>query len=134
MAIIHLDKTTFLTRVKFSEHGARITYHVGNLYVDRQCGAATETLHSPAINAVAHAAWDAMEKGHVRLIQRKLRDGIYEYIAEKLVPARPVEWEGCYHPDNGSYIKPKPRGMDRNVERKRANARPPNRGTVREAA
>lgn len=92
---------TKLTRLELIDHidhakpGTRIIYHVGSLIKDRQKG-----LDFMQVHAVALTAWAAMEAGHVELKQRMVLPGICEYVAQKRPgPHKPVQWEGCYHPE-----------------------------------
>jgi hypothetical protein len=56
-----------------AKRGMSFAYYIGLLMVDRE--------YSKAVNATGLAAWRAMEEGRIRLFQRKLKEGCYEYIA-----------------------------------------------------
>lgn len=81
----------FLNACDRAEAGEEVTYHFGCLMRDRVEGAIFDQ-----VNATAIAAFDLMEQGKVRLLQRKRPEGT-EYIARKLpAPYVKPEWEGCY--------------------------------------
>ena len=142
-----MTRGEFLEAVLKAVHGERIIYHIGLLYCDRQTGTSWETRYSGTIAATAQAAMRACEEGHVILVQRKLDNGIYQYIAQKRIPPRPIVWEGCYDPNRNRYvkfIKSSARGVDRTVVGKRkrgkeglpaaANDNTPNRRPVQNAS
>lgn len=81
----------FLRACDAAKAGEEIRYHFGHLMADRQFG--PKFLE---VEAVARAAFDAMEAGKVHLIQKRSL-GRYFYIAVKrAAPFKPIEWEGCY--------------------------------------
>lgn len=53
-------------------------YHRGFLMLDRQVATS-----DPPYGAIAKAMWQVMERGNVCLVQRKVEEGCYEYIAIK---------------------------------------------------
>ncbi len=65
---------------------SRIVYHVGMLMADRQPQGRKSEAEKQAreLGEVARAFMDASEKGRVRLVQRRLGDSQYEYIAVRV--------------------------------------------------
>lgn len=66
-------------------------YHKGFLAVDRQTvvdivGSLPVLVNGGAIHELAMAAIDAFDAKRIHLFQRKLQDGVYEYIAMKRSP------------------------------------------------
>jgi hypothetical protein len=53
--------------------GDHAEYHRGSLVADR--------LKDPACDKIAADAWRLAERGRVCLVQKKIRDGVYSYIA-----------------------------------------------------
>jgi hypothetical protein len=53
--------------------GERLTYYVGYLAEDRA--------KSPEVNQIADAAWTAYQRGMVTLVQQKVSDAAYLYMA-----------------------------------------------------
>ena len=77
---MHIHEMEFDRWLYRSRHGDRRIYHVGFLMLDRlgDIHGERKQLHNEA-----SAAWFAYLQSQVHLIQRKLDDGIYEYIAER---------------------------------------------------
>lgn len=98
-----MTPTDFEWRVRVARPGARILYHTGNLMHDR---ALRGDKTADAVNALARAAWVAMEAGKITLLQEIVPDGT-AYLAVKLRhPHERVVWKGCYDPNRKNYVKP----------------------------
>lgn len=76
--------------LKRSRQGGMCIYHTGFLAVDRfyrifdpSKGDSAPLLIGNDIHATATSAMNAWEAGKVHLFQRKLHDGVYQYIAMK---------------------------------------------------
>jgi hypothetical protein len=52
--------------------GTTVCYHAGFIMKDRH--------KDPKVDAIAHDAWALYEAGRVLLTQRKIKDGLYEYL------------------------------------------------------
>lgn len=72
------------------DHGQRLIYHVGDLRSDAK--------RFRPIFDIGKAAWDAYEAGECLLVQRRVSESRFEYIAVRLSPPRPVTFVGCYGP------------------------------------
>lgn len=59
--------------LRSAHRGSRLIYHVGNLYADRQASAVVET--------IAVIAMRASDARRASLVQRRIGDGVCEYIA-----------------------------------------------------
>lgn len=76
--------------LKHARPGDRFEYHRGFLVTDRekvvnlpQYGMPAHVFYEP-VHSVGQAAWQAYERGHVDLLQKKLdRHGNYAYMAVK---------------------------------------------------
>lgn len=76
MTLSTLTPDTFGKRISHARKGDRVVYHTGLLMYDRLFG------HPGAeLDAIALAAWRMYEAGAVTLVQRKISDGNYEYMA-----------------------------------------------------
>lgn len=66
--------------------GQSVIYHTGMLAKDREFPSADYL----RVRETQRAAMEAYERGQVTLVQRRLKDGVYEYIAVRLAqkPAR----------------------------------------------
>jgi hypothetical protein len=53
--------------------GEKITYHTGFIMKDRHT--------DPVVDAIALAAWNLYTAGRVCLLQQKITDGLYDYLA-----------------------------------------------------
>lgn len=62
--------------------GTRVIYHTGLLYADRGIGPDAAKAEK-AINTAANLAWDLHLAGLVNLVQRRVFEGGFEYIAER---------------------------------------------------
>lgn len=90
-----MTRKSFKEAVEAAKPGEDITYHIGSLMFDRVRGRRFAAVHNTAT-----AAWEVMEAGIVRLVQRHIYGFRFEYIATKLAaPHKAVVWRGCYHPD-----------------------------------
>lgn len=74
--------------VRTADRRERYTYHVGFLGIDRFVLRTTkwgqlEYVPNPPIDFLANAAMDASLAGRVHLLQLKLGEGMYAYIAER---------------------------------------------------
>jgi hypothetical protein len=54
---------------------SHLTYHIGNLDQDR--------MKDPEVDYIGRMAWHAYEVGKIELVQRREREGRYQYIAQK---------------------------------------------------
>lgn len=97
-----MNRLEFDAAVEAAKPGAAIVYHTGHMFGgDRRNG-----LHFLAVDNVARAAWNAMEAGKIHLVQKRIRDGAYAYMAIKRPPPfKKVEWLGCYN-TSPLYTKP----------------------------
>lgn len=89
-----------MTRQRFEQcladgsPGDKIIYHVGFLLWDTHYG-----IDYLRVRNNAAAAWEALEAGKVTLVQEKVMDGIWKYIAiVRRPPHKKVQWQGCYLP------------------------------------
>lgn len=89
-----MNRHEFEAAVENARPGAKIVYYTGHLFGgDRKIG-----LHFMAVDNVSRAAWAAMEEGKVHLVQKRVKDGVFDYTAIKRpVPFKKVRWSGCYH-------------------------------------
>jgi hypothetical protein len=91
---VTMARATFEEYVASAKPGDQIIYHVGLLWWDTNFG-----IDFMKAWNTRKAAWEAMEAGKVTLVQKKLSDGIWSYIAVKRkTPHEPVVWMGCYAP------------------------------------
>lgn len=67
-----------ITKILSMPRGSRLVYHVGFLTVDRFN---EDNKNRAQHDEVADIAWNLHEAGKVALIQRRLGDRLYEYIA-----------------------------------------------------
>lgn len=73
-----LTRLSFLAMLAAARTGDKIIYHVGSLMFDRQIGASFQAIHG-----LAYAVMEACEQGRVLLVQHKICDNRFEYIAVK---------------------------------------------------
>lgn len=84
----------FTKWVNNSKKGDRYVYHTGFLLMDRahklEIGIGPDggdsvimLVNREPVHTEAKLVWQAYEKGHVTLFQRKLGKAVYEYIAER---------------------------------------------------
>lgn len=78
----------FARWVDVSRPGESFTYHVGNLMIDREKivqlpNYGMTRVYIQPYHTIGEYAWWAYERGKVELVQRKLPDGRFEYIAQK---------------------------------------------------
>jgi hypothetical protein len=92
-----LARTEFQSLLASARRGEAIVYYTGYLLNDRKEGSQLE--------ATADAAWAEHVAGRCLLVQKRIADGVYEYIAIKLDPPKPVRYLGCYDPDRLNYHK-----------------------------
>ena len=79
-----------------SRSGARIVYHVGLLCYDRDVRDQKTFERTPRADAVGEIADEALDlalRNEVFLLQRKLADGYYEYIAVRTDPYRALRFD-----------------------------------------
>lgn len=101
-----ISRPIMLEQIETMKPGERLIYHTGHLMYDRALGQ-----NFLVVNATACAAWDAMEAGKVRLVQRAVHDSLnfkeFEYsIIKRAAPYKPVGWWGCYATSKFKYSKP----------------------------
>ncbi len=65
----------FKKKLTAVRHGSWITYHAGYLFADREL--------DTVLDALAKEVWKAYKDGRVRLIQRRVRKNVCDYIAVK---------------------------------------------------
>ncbi len=75
--IVHITKASFRDTLREARPGAWITYHIGDLFIDRA--------GDRRLNALAHSIYEAYENGFVELVRRKHGPHMYEYFAVKRV-------------------------------------------------
>lgn len=78
----------FNNALMVAQPGAKISYYMGSLMADRIRGK-----DDMAIHALGTAAWQAYEKGHCLLVQKRFGTrgmNMFEYIAIKLPPPKPI--------------------------------------------
>ncbi len=88
-----MQAVDFIAAVEAARPGAKIIYYTGHFFGgDRRIGP-----DHKEVDILARAAWGALEAGRVRLVQRRIKDGVYEYLAVKRhKPFNKVKWTGCY--------------------------------------
>lgn len=70
-----MTKASFRDTLRRVRPGMWITYHIGDLFIDRAA--------DRRLNALAHSIYEAYENGLVELVRRKLGPHMYEYFAVK---------------------------------------------------
>lgn len=65
-----------------STPGEQVVYYVGDLYYDRQEGILAKDAHD-ALCALADEAYSQSEEGHILLVQRRVCESQWAYIAVK---------------------------------------------------
>jgi hypothetical protein len=68
---------------KTSRAGERITYYRGHLVEDRDPDCTKDDEFSAEVAAIGKLARSLYERGIARLIQRRVGEGIYEYLVER---------------------------------------------------
>jgi hypothetical protein len=75
--------------IRYAERGDHFVYHVGHIAQDRWIGtygpAITSLTFEPdgEVSAIADAAYEQYMLGRVSLVQRKIGENTYEYIAQR---------------------------------------------------
>ncbi len=75
-----MTRRAFLRWARDARVGERLAYHRGFLAMDT----VRDTLDAAALALVARAARGLAASGEVGLVQRRLGDGAYEYLAVRL--------------------------------------------------
>ena len=77
-----LDETMFSAWLAQAAPGDTLEYHRGFLTLDRSgIGLASEHRHLRTLNLLARRAYDLAERGLVHLVQRRIADDAFSYLA-----------------------------------------------------
>ena len=68
-----ISESRFLQWLKAAQPGNSLTYHLGNLALDRE--------HNIKIDAVGTAVWGAHQSGKVQLSQSRVEPNVCAYVA-----------------------------------------------------
>jgi hypothetical protein len=71
--------------------GKSVVYHQGLLAADCELGFGADTQHTQNLNRALRSTAQALASvGMVRLVQRRISDGVYDYIAERTGAPAPL--------------------------------------------
>ena len=72
-----------ITSILDKKPGEMITYHRGLIATDRGTGlpASRRNSQHDAVNQTATIAWSLFTAGRIHLFQRRVGDGVYDYLA-----------------------------------------------------
>jgi hypothetical protein len=79
----HLTVTEFQEWMAAAQPGERIAYARGLLAASIHAAFLAEHPDAQTLSALQEATWRAHAKGRVYLVQRRLKPGRYEYLAER---------------------------------------------------
>jgi hypothetical protein len=79
----HLTVTEFQEWMAAAQPGERIAYARGLLAASIAAAWAAEHPDAQTLSALQEATWRAGAKRHVYLVQRRLKPGAFEYLAER---------------------------------------------------
>jgi hypothetical protein len=79
----HLTATEFQEWMAAAQPGERIAYARGLLAASIHAAFLAEHPHAQKLSALQEATWRACAKRHVYLVQRRLKPGAFEYLAER---------------------------------------------------
>jgi hypothetical protein len=79
----HITATEFREWVAAAWPGQRIAYAKGALAASIHTAFQAEHPHAQKLSALQEATWRAGAKGQVYLVQRRLKSGAFEYLAER---------------------------------------------------
>ena len=79
----HLTVTQFQEWMAAAQPGERIAYARGLLAASIHTAFLAEHPDAQKLSALQEATWRAGAKGHVYLVQRRLKPGAFEYLAKR---------------------------------------------------
>jgi hypothetical protein len=85
----HIEAREFQEWLATAEPGQRISYAKGALAASIHTAFQAEHPDAQKLSALQEAAWRAGAKAHVYLVQRRLKPGAFEYLAERSRGADP---------------------------------------------
>lgn len=85
---VNNDEQGLMAWAKSARPGDRVSYHIGDLCIDRD---RAWRLHiadgkEDTISGVARLAFRLAKSGDVHLVQRRIADGVFRYIAIRRAP------------------------------------------------
>jgi hypothetical protein len=86
----HLTVTEFQEWLAAAQPGERIAYARGALAASIHAAFEAEHPDAKRLSALQEATWSAGTRGHVYLVQRRLKPGAVEYLAERSCSAHPA--------------------------------------------
>jgi hypothetical protein len=86
----HLTVTEFQEWLAAARPGERIAYAKGALAASIHDAWQKKHTDAQRLRALQEATWSAGARGHVYLVQRRLKPGAFEYLAERSCSAHPA--------------------------------------------
>ena len=79
----HIEAREFQEWLGAAQPGERVAYARGLLAASIHAAFLAEHPDAQKLSALQEATWRAGAKGHVYLVQRRLKPGAFEYLAER---------------------------------------------------
>ena len=86
----HIEAREFQEWLAAAQPGERCIYAKGTLAASIHTAWQAEHPDAQKLSALQEATWKAGAKGHVYLVQRRLKPGAFEYLAERSRGADPA--------------------------------------------